>query len=650
MSKLKKTQLIIGSIITAILLVLHFTIGDIELFSINDNLKSIYNINTVNFLILFPIALLTYIFVGYEIYIEAFEGFKEKEIFSENTLTIIATIAAFCVFEFVEALAIVLFFQIGETFEDYAKDKSKKSIESILELKPDYANLLKDEKEIKVAPEEVKVNDIIIVKPGERIPLDGIIYKGNTSLNTSSITGESLPLDVKEGDSILSGTINISSLIYIKVTKEFKESTISRILQLVTESSEKKSKKEKFITKFSKIYTPIVISLAFITAILVPLILGFINNNLSDSSLWINWITTGCTFLVISCPCSLVLSVPLAYFVSLGVASKNKALVKGSVYLEYLNEVDTVFLDKTGTITKGNFEVDKYYLNNNHTQDELFKLASYGEHYSNHPIANAIKKNYLKNIDEKLINNYETIIGKGIKTQLDNKTLLVGNSLLMDDYNIDYSKNNDIGTIIYVAYNNEYIGSLTILDALKEDSLEAIKGLKSLKIKDIIMLTGDNKDIASLISNKIGIKSYSNLLPQDKTRIIEEYKQKGAKTMFIGDGINDAPSITLSDIGVSMGGIGSDAAVEASDIVIMDDKLSTVKKTKKIAKVTSQVALANIIFSLIIKIGMMVFSICNTALNLNLNSLAIWLAIFADVGVTIICVLNSMSLMIRKFK
>ncbi len=650
MSKLKKTQLILGLIITITLLVLHFTIGGTELFTLKEGLESIYNINTVDFLILFPISILTYIFVGYEIYIEAFEGFKEKEIFSENTLTIIATIAAFCVFEFVEGLAIVLFFQIGEAFEDYAKDKSKKSIESILELKPDYANLLKDNVETKVTPEEVKVNDIIIVKPGERIPLDGIIYKGSSSLNTSSITGESLPLDVKEGDSILSGTINISSVIYIKVTKEFKESTISRILQLVTESTEKKSKKEKFITKFSKIYTPIVISLAFITAVLVPLILGLINNNLSSGSLWVNWITTGCTFLVISCPCSLVLSVPLAYFVSLGTASKNKALVKGSVYLEYLNEVDTVFLDKTGTITKGNFEVDKYYLNESNTKEELFKLASYGEHYSNHPIATAIKKNYNEKINESLISNYETVLGKGIKTTFDNKILLVGNESLMQENNIKYVKNTDVGTIIYVSYDNNFIGSLTILDAIKEDSIDAINGLKALNIKDIIMLTGDNKDIADLISSKVGIKAYSNLLPQDKTKVIEEYKAKGAKTMFIGDGINDAPSITLSDIGVSMGGIGSDAAVEASDIVIMDDKLSTVRKTKKIAKVTSHVAIANIVFSLIVKFGMMVFSILNTALNMNLNSLAIWLAIFADVGVTIICVLNSMSLMIRKFK
>lgn len=650
MSKFKKKQLILGLIVTIIVLVLHLTIGNYELFPIDVSLKSIYNINTVDFLILFPLSFITYIFVGYEIYIEAFEGFKEKEIFSENTLTIIATIAAFCIFEFIEALAIVLFFQIGEAFEDYAKDKSKKSIETILELKPDYATLIVDGKENRVTPEEVKINDILIIKPGERIPLDGIVYKGNSSLNTSSITGESLPLDVKEGDTIISGTINISSVFYLKVTKIYRESTINRILQLVTESSEKKSKKEKFITKFSKIYTPIVISLAFVCALIIPLIIGLVKNSLGDTSLWQNWITTGCSFLVISCPCSLVLSVPLAYFVSLGVASKNKALIKGSVYLEYLNEVDTIFLDKTGTITKGNFEVSNFYLAKNHTKDELFKLASYGEHYSSHPIAIAIKNNYKNEIYESEISNYETILGKGIKTEYLGKQLLVGNKSLLEANNIEFIENNDIGTIIYVSYDNEFIGSLTILDTIKEDSQEAIKELKQLGIKNIVMLTGDNKEIADYISNKIGINSYSNLLPQDKTSIIEKYKNEGYKTMFIGDGINDAPSITLSDIGVSMGGIGSDAAVEASDIVIMDDKLSTVKKIKKLAKTTSIVALVNIIFSLIVKIGMMVFSILNTSLSLNLNSLVIWLAIFADVGVTIICVLNSMSLMKRKIK
>jgi len=650
MSKFKKIQLILGLIITIAVLVLHLTIGHYELFKIDESLNSIYNINTVDFLILFPISFITYIFVGYEIYIEAFEGFKEKEIFSENTLTIIATIAAFCIFEFVEALAIVLFFQIGEAFEDYAKDKSKKSIETILELKPDYANLFVDNQEIKETPEEVKIDDILIVKPGERIPLDGVIYKGNTSLDTSSITGESQPIDVKEGDSILSGTINISSVFYLKVTKVYGESTINRILQLVTESNEKKSKKEKFITKFSKIYTPIVISLAFICAIIVPLIIGLVNNSLGEVTLWQNWITTGCSFLVISCPCSLVLSVPLAYFVSLGVASKNKALIKGSTYLEYLNEIDTVFLDKTGTITKGNFEVNNFYLNNNHTKEELFKLASYGEHYSNHPIAIAIKNNYKNDIKETDISNYENILGKGIKTDYLGKTLLVGNKSLLETNNINFEENKDIGTIIYVSYGNEFIGSLTILDTIKEDSQEAIKDLKQLGIKNIVMLTGDNKDIAEYISDKVGISYYSNLLPQDKTAVIEKYKNNGSKTMFIGDGINDAPSITLSDIGVSMGGIGSDAAVEASDIVIMDDKLSTVKKIKKLAKMTSQVSLVNIIFSLVIKFGMMIFAILNTSLSLNLNSLVVWLAIFADVGVTIICVLNSMSLMKRKIK
>ena len=641
MKLISKLQLIIGSIITLVLLILNFTIGEINIVSSYD----------VNLIILLPIAILTYFFLTYDLFIEAIEKIKEKDVFNEITLTIIATIAAFCILEFVEALAVVLFFKIGETFEDFAKDKSKNSLKAILELKPDYANLLINNKEKKVSPEELKINDVILIKPGEKIPVDGIIIEGSTTLNTSSITGESLPKDVNINDEVISGTINISNVIKVRVIKLSKDSTVTKILDMVTNSMQNKTKQEKFITKFSRIYTPIVIALAFFFALVPPLIIGLFSLNgesISSYSLWQNWINVGCSFLVISCPCSLVLSVPLTYFVAIGVCSKYKAIVKGTVYLEYLNSLNTLALDKTGTITKGNFEIQSIEVNKGIDTKDLLNYACIGEHYSSHPISLAIKEISNININENDISSYESINGKGVKTVYKNKVLLVGNESLLKDNNINYKVNENIGTIVYVAYDNEYLGSICIADSIKEDSKIALNELRKLGFKEIIMLTGDNFKNAAVIANDLNINYKANLLPTDKANIIDELKKDNKKVCFVGDGINDTVSLVKSDIGVSMGNIGSDAAIENSDIILMDDKLSTLVKVKKISKITKNKAIFNIVFSLIIKIGMMILSILNSSLSLNLNSAIMWFAIFADVGVTIICVLNSMSLMIKK--
>ena len=641
MKLISKLQLIIGSIITLILLILHFTIGEINIVSSYD----------VNLIILLPIAILTYFFLTYDLFIEAIEKIKEKDVFNEITLTIIATIAAFCILEFVEALAVVLFFKIGETFEDFAKDKSKNSLKAILELKPDYANLLINNKEKRVSPEELKINDVILIKPGEKIPVDGIIIEGSTTLNTSSITGESLPKDVNINDEVISGTINISNVIKVRVIKLSKDSTVTKILDMVTNSMQNKTKQEKFITKFSRIYTPIVIALAFFFALVPPLIIGLFSINgesISSYSLWQNWINVGCSFLVISCPCSLVLSVPLTYFVAIGVCSKYKAIVKGTIYLEYLNSLNTLALDKTGTITKGNFEIQSIEVNKGIDKKDLLNYACIGEYYSSHPISLAIKEISNININENDISNYESINGKGVKTVYKNKVLLVGNESLLKDNNINYKVNENIGTIVYVAYDNKYLGSICIADSIKEDSKIALNELRKLGFKEIIMLTGDNFKNAAVIANDLNINYKANLLPTDKANIIDELKKDNKKVCFVGDGINDTVSLVKSDIGVSMGNIGSDAAIENSDIILMDDKLSTLVKVKKISKITKNKAIFNIVFSLIIKIGMMILSILNSSLSLNLNSAIMWFAIFADVGVTIICVLNSMSLMIKK--
>lgn len=630
------TRIIFSSIIVLILLILHFTIGE-----------EVIGISNINNLVILPIAIVTYLLITYDLFIKLFKKLKKGKIFDEVFLTLLATICAFAIGEYVEALAVVVFFQIGERFEDYALNKSRDSIKSLLDLRPDKITLLINGEEIISDPEDAKIGNIFIVKPGERVPIDGIVVKGESSLDYSSMTGESIPLIKKTGDEIISGTINLSSPLEIKVTRDFSNSTTSKIIDLVENATNNKTEPEKFISRFAKIYTPIICALALIFAIIPPLIIGY-----NDTDVWKTWLKTSATFLVISCPCALVLSVPMAYFVGIGVAGKNKILVKGSNYLELLNKSNTIVFDKTGTITKGNFEVTKISPSNNINKEDLIKYALIGESYSNHPIALAIKK--LSTFDDSIksyIKNYKEIAGQGISLEFQNKHILVGNDKLMKDNNIGFTKSNDIGTIVYLAINDEYSGYFVIKDSIKSNSKQAIEEMNKVNLKNTFMLTGDNKVFAESIAFECNIKNvYSELLPLDKTRILEKIiADSNQNVIFVGDGINDSPSLVIADVGISMGNIGSDAAIEASDIVVMDDDLSRIPIAKKISKSTISIVYQNIIFSLGTKLLMMILSITNSFTNIGLDDSIMWLAIFADVGVTTICLLNAMRLMIKKY-
>ena len=623
--------------ITIVLLILHYTIGS----------NLIFNTVTIDLSIILPISLLTYIFVGYDLFFELIESFKEKEFFNEIFLTLIATIAAFLIGEYVEALAVIVFFQIGEYFEDYAINKSRTSIKAIMDLKPNMVRLLVNNVPESKKPEEIKVNDVILINPGERVPLDGVILEGSSSFDYSSMNGESVPVYKKENDEILSGVINLTSPIKLIVKKEYENSTVAHILKLVENVESNKSKPEKFITKFAKIYTPIVCILALIFTIIPPLFIG-----INDPDVWISWVRTGASFLVISCPCALVLSVPMAYFVAIGKASKNKVLIKGSNYLELINQANTIVFDKTGTITKGNFDVTNIETNNNYSSDELIKLASYAEYHSNHPIALAIKKYKNIEIDQSLLKDYQDIPGFGVKTYYKDKILLVGNKKLMVSNNIDFLETKNIGTNIYIAYDNVYLGCITIKDVIKETSKDAIKDMKNVGINSTYMLTGDNKLIANEIAKEVNIDHvYSELLPLDKVTILEKIcAESKQKVIFVGDGINDSPSLAMADIGISMGSIGSDAAIEVSNIVIMDDNLKRISFTKRLAKRTNYIVYQNIIFSIGIKVLILILSVLNSFLHFGIDSSIMWLAIFADVGVTVLCSLNSLRLLTIKIK
>ena len=627
----------ISFVITIVLLILHYTIGS----------NLIFNTVTIDLSIILPISLLTYIFIGYDLYFELIESFKEKEFFNEIFLTLIATIAAFLIGEYVEALAVIVFFQIGEYFEDYAINKSRTSIKAIMDLKPNMVRLLVNNVPTIKKPEEIKVNDIILINPGERVPLDGVILEGSSSFDYSSMNGESVPVYKKENDEILSGVINLTSPIKLIVKKEYENSTVAHILKLVENVESNKSKPEKFITKFAKIYTPIVCILALIFTIIPPLFTG-----INDPDVWISWVRTGASFLVISCPCALVLSVPMAYFVAIGKASKNKVLIKGSNYLELINQANTIVFDKTGTITKGNFEVTNIETNNNYSSDELIKLASYAEYHSNHPIALAIKKYKNIEINQSLLKDYQDIPGFGVKTYYKNKILLAGNKKLMVSNNIDFLETKNIGTNIYIAYDNVYLGCITIKDVIKETSKDAIKDMKNIGINSTYMLTGDNKLIANEIAKEANIDHvYSELLPLDKVTILEKIcAESKQKVIFVGDGINDSPSLAMADIGISMGSIGSDAAIEVSNIVIMDDNLKRISFTKRLAKRTNYIVYQNIIFSIGIKVLILILSVLNSFLHFGIDSSIMWLAIFADVGVTVLCSLNSLRLLTIKIK
>ena len=594
-----------------------------------------------------PLTIVGYVIIAYDLVIEMFEGFKEKEIFSEETLTIIASIAAITIGiingegEFVDGLAVVLFFQLGEHFEDYALDNSRKSIESLMELRPDYVRLLVNGKEETVDPSKVKIGDLFIVKPGEIVPLDGEIVEGKTMINTSSITGESLPRSASKEDKILSGVVNIESPITIKATKTYGDSTVAKILDMVENATSKKTKSEKFITKFAKIYTPIVISLAFLVAVIPPIFFGIKDGNWAT---WGDWVYRGASMLVISCPCAIVISIPMSYVVSIGTASKNKILIKGSTYLELIAKSNSIYLDKTGTITEGQFKIDKVETVKNVKEKELLDLAIAAECYSNHPIAKAITTNVDLDIYKKDIKDYQQVDGKGVVCLYKEKKLVVGNAKLFEKEKLDYVESKEVGTIIYVAYDNKFLGNLVIRDTIKPNTIEAIQLFKKHGIANITMLTGDNKEIAKDIADKVGITNYqAELLPIDKTKALENAKNKGEITMFVGDGVNDAPSLVLSDIGISMGSIGSDSAIEASDIVIMDDNLKRIPFLKSLAKLNKFVVYWNLIFAIVIKVATLILNMLGV-----LGQWAIAAAIFADVGVTIICCINSLLISLKK--
>lgn len=574
------------------------------------------------------IFIVSYIIIGYEVLKEAIEHILKGKVFDENFLMSVATLGALAIGEYPEAVAVMLFYQIGELFEDYAVDKSRKSISELMDIRPDYANVIKNDKEEKISPYDVKIGDVIIVKPGEKVPLDGKIIDGSSMLDTKALTGESVPRVVKVNDKILSGCINQDGVLKIKVTTEFKESTVSKILDLVENASSKKSKSEKFITKFAKYYTPIVVIIAILLAIFPPILI--------KGAIFTEWLYRALTFLVVSCPCALVISIPLSFFGGIGGASKHGVLIKGSNYLEALANTEIVAFDKTGTLTKGVFNVQKVFPVNI-TEEELIEIAAIAEVYSNHPIAKSVKIAYGKDIDKNKVIETKEISGKGIYTNIDGKEILIGNKKLMEENNIKYKEFNAVGTHIYVAVNKEFMGTILISDEIKEDSKIAMSELKVNGIKKIVMLTGDKKEVADDVGKKLQIDSvHSELMPEGKVKKIEEMiktKSENGKLAFVGDGINDAPVLALSDIGIAMGALGSDSAIEAADVVIMTDEPSKIAKAIKISRKTMRIVKENIVFAIFVKIFILILS----ALGIT----NMWWAVFADVGVTIIAILNS---------
>ena len=583
--------------------------------------------------------IISYLVVGFEILKKAVRNIFRGKVFDENFLMTVATIGAFAIGEFPEAVAVMLFYQVGELFQSYAVDKSRKSIASLMDIRPDYANIEKDGKIEKVDPDEVKIGDIIIVKTGEKIPLDGVVVEGASSLDTMALTGESVPRVVKTEDEVLSGCINKDGLLKIRVTKEFGESTVSKILDLVENASSKKSKSENFITKFAKYYTPTVVIIAVLLAFIPPIIL-------KDFSTFSVWLYRALSFLVVSCPCALVISIPLSFFGGIGGASKMGILIKGSNYLEALANTETVVFDKTGTLTEGIFEVQDIYAEGIE-KDELLRIVAHAENYSNHPIAKSVKKAYNKEIDENIIKNPQELSGKGIWANIDEKDILVGNEKLMVEEEIDFKKCDEVGTILYVAIDKKYVGYVLIADKIKQDSPKTIRELKAMNIKETVMLTGDKKEVGEYVAKKLNMdKVYTELLPDGKVEKVEELlKQKSekGKLVFVGDGINDAPVLTIADIGVAMGGLGSDAAIEAADIVIMTDETSKISKAINLSKKTMRIVRENIIFAIFVKIAVLVL----TAFGAS----TMWEAVFADVGVSVIAIINALRMLnIKKFE
>ena len=602
-------------------LVLFFTLFTVD---------KIINLETVidmEFPILpFCLYLVVYLIAGYDVLFKAIRNICHGQVFDENFLMSVATIGAYAIFAFSEACAVLLFYQVGEYFQDYAVNKSRKSISSLMDIRPDYANKLVDGEVVVVDPEEVKIGDIIVIKPGERIPLDGVIVKGNSSLDTKALTGESLPKDVAIGEEVISGCVNITSTIEVEVLKEFYDSTVSKILDLVENATSKKASYENFITKFAKFYTPIVCGLA----LLLFLIPGIITSDYKE------WLYRALNFLVVSCPCALVISIPLSFFSGIGAASKNGILIKGSNYLEQFNKVNTFVFDKTGTLTKGNFKVTKVYPEN--FKEDIIKYAAIAENNSSHPIALSILDYYGKKIDSGYV--LTNVSGKGVIARGEN-VIVCGNSKLLDEENIKYEKTNEVGTVVYVAVNNKYLGYILINDEVKEESSYVIKSLNN--FSKTIMLTGDNYNQALNVKEMLNLSDFkASLLPQNKVEELNNIMNNNTGlTCFIGDGINDAPVLATANIGIAMGALGSDAAIEASDIVLMKDDLKGLLILKKIARKTMRVVLENIIFALTVKIGVLVLS----ALGIT----NMWIAVFADVGVAILAILNAMRVGSKKY-
>lgn len=574
---------------------------------------------------------IAYIVVSYEIIINAVKNILKGEIFDENFLMALATIGAICIKEYPEAVTVMLLYQIGELFQDYAVNKSRKSISELMDIKPDYAWLIKNNKTNKVDPSDVNINDIIVVKPGEKIPLDGIIVEGESMLNTVALTGEAPYRNVQVNDEVISGCINVNGTLKVKVTKTYENSTVSKILDLVENASNKKSKSENFITKFAKYYTPIVVIIAVILAFISPLV---------THSSFTPWLYRALSFLVVSCPCALVISVPLSFFGGIGAASRDGILIKGSNYLEKLANCEIIVCDKTGTLTEGVFKVQKV-VSKDYKEEDLLFYASAAEYYSNHPIALSLKEASQKEVDINKIKNTKEYAGKGVEISYDHKKIIVGNEKLFKDKKIEIEEVSDKGTIIFVAVNNKYAGYIVISDKIKDDSYVAMELFKNSSINKVVMLTGDKESASKDVCDELDIDEYySELLPQDKVELVEklmEEKNPSNSLVFIGDGINDAPVLALCDIGISMGAIGSDAAIEASDVVIMTDEISKVSKAINISKKTMRIVRENIILAIAVKVAILILASIGVA--------DMWAAVFADVGVSFLAILNALRLL-----
>ena len=574
------------------------------------------------------VFLAPYLLIGYDVLKEAGESIFHGQMLDEHFLMMVATVGALCVGELEEAVAVMLFYQVGELFQSYAVGKSRKSISALMDIRPDYANIERDGKLEQVDPEEIQVGDIIVVKAGEKVPLDGVVMEGKTTLNTAALTGESLPRDTAEGDEIISGCVNISGLIRVRVTKPFSESTVSRILELVENASNKKTRTERFITRFARIYTPAVVGAAVLLAIVPPLVL---HGN------WSDWIYRALTFLVVSCPCALVISVPLSFFGGIGGASSKGILVKGSNYIEALAHCETVVFDKTGTLTEGSFQVTAVHPDAV-DEKELLRLAAAAESYSDHPISLSLKAACHDSIDSKLVTNVHEIAGKGVQAEFEGHTLSVGNGKLMESLGIEEHKCHKVGTIVHVAMDGKYLGHIVISDVIKPDAAKAIADLKACGVQRTVMLTGDRREVAQNVAQQLKLDDVkAELMPQGKVEAVEELlKAKSPKSTlaFVGDGINDAPVLSRADIGIAMGALGSDAAIEAADVVLMDDQPSKIAEAIRISRKTMGIAMQNIVFALAVKAVVLAV----TAFGAG----NMWWAVFADVGVSVIAILNAM--------